>query len=240
MADEQTQTPTPFIDYRTKDQELFNKWKSTGHKKDLSELVNHLSGVIYQEVNRQSGTLPNSALSAEAKKWAIKAVHSYDPSKGTQLSTHVTNYLQRVRRLNYKYQNAVRLPENMQLQYRQWNSTIQNLSDELNREPTDEEIAKSLGWSKAQTVKYRNSLYSDLSESASDRPAEFTQYNENTELMAYLMSQLSSDEKFILDNVKEMPAPKIAEKLGVNINRYNYIKKQLQRKIEKIKSEIGL
>lgn len=231
---------TSFTDYRSKDQELFDQWKKTGSKKDLGNLVNHLSGVIYSEVNRQSGTLPSSALSAEAKKWAIKAVNTYDPSKGTQLATHVTNYLQRVRRLNYKYQNAVRLPENMQLQYREWNTALQNLNDELNREPTDEEMAHALGWSKPQVVKYRNSLYSDLVESASDRPAEFTQYNENAELMAYLMSQLSPDEKFILDNVKQMPAPQIAAKLGVNINRYNYIKKQLQKKIEKIKQDIGL
>lgn len=231
---------TPFIDYRSKDRELFDQWKKTGSKQHLGQLVNQLSGVIYQEVNRQSGSLPNSALSAEAKKWAINAIKTYDPSKGTQLSTHVTNYLQRVRRLNYKYQNAVRLPENMQLLYRQWNLSNQELADQLNRDPTDEELAKSLGWSKPQVVKYRNSLYSDLSESASDKPAEFTHYNENAELMEYLMSQLTHDEKFIFDNVKEMPAPKIAEKLGVNINRYNYLKKQLQKKIEKIKMEIGL
>ena len=231
---------TPFVDYRSKDQELFDQWKKTGSKQHLGALVNQLSGVIYQEVNRQAGTLPNSALSGEAKRWAIKAIQSYDPSKGTQLSTHVTNYLQRVRRMNYKYQNAVRLPENMQMQYRQWNSTHQELTDQLNREPTDEELAKSLGWSKPQVIKYRNSLYSDLIESASDRPTEFTQYNEGAELMAYLISQLTHEEKFILDNVKTMPAPKIAEKLGVNINRYNYIKKQLQKKIEKIKEDIGM
>lgn len=237
MAEE---NQTPFIDYRSKDRELFDKWKQTGSKRDLGDLVNHLSGVIYSEVNRQSGTLPNAALSAEAKRWAIKGIQTYDPSKGTQLATHVTNYLQRVRRMNYKYQNAVRLPENMQLQYRDWNMNLQNLNDQLNREPTDEEMAKALGWSKPQVVKYRNSLYSDLVESASDKPAEFTQYNESAELMTYLMSQLTHDEKFILDNVKLMPAPQIAAKLGVNINRYNYIKKQLQKKIEKIKQDIGL
>jgi DNA-directed RNA polymerase specialized sigma subunit len=229
-----------WIDYRSKDRELFDRWKQTGSKTDLGKLVNQLSGVIYQEVNRQSGSLPSAALSAEAKKWAINGIKTYDPSKGTQLSTHVTNYLQRVRRLNYKYQNAVRLPENMQLLYRDWNSANQELADQLNRDPTEEELAKALGWSKPQVIKYKNSLYSDLVESASDKPAEFTQYNENAELMAYLMSQLSSDEKFIFDNVKEMPAPKIAEKLGVNINRYNYIKKQLINKIEKTKREIGL
>jgi DNA-directed RNA polymerase specialized sigma subunit len=128
----------------------------------------------------------------------------------------------------------------MQLLYRQWNASNQELADQLNRDPTEEELAKSLGWSKAQVVKYKNSLYSDLSESASDKPAEFTQYNENAELMEYLLSQLTPDEKFILDNVKEMPAPQIAAKLGVNINRYNYIKKQLINKIDKTKKEIGL
>jgi DNA-directed RNA polymerase specialized sigma subunit len=236
---EETAKPE-FIDYRSKDRELFDQWKQTGSKHDLGKLVNQLSGVIFQEVNRQSGSLPSAALSAEAKKWAINGIKTYDPSKGTQLSTHVTNYLQRVRRLNYKYQNAVRLPENMQLLYRQWNASNQELADQLNRDPTEEELAKSLGWSKAQVVKYKNSLYSDLSESASDKPAEFTQYNENAELMEYLLSQLTPDEKFILDNVKEMPAPQIAAKLGVNINRYNYIKKQLINKIDKTKKEIGL
>jgi DNA-directed RNA polymerase specialized sigma subunit len=233
-------TKPEFIDYRSKDRELFDKWKETGSKRDLGNLMHQLSGVIYQEVNRQSGSLPNAALSAEAKTWAIKAINTYDPSKGTQLSTHVTNYLQRVRRLNYKYQNAVRLPENMQLMYRDWNSANQELSDQLNRDPTEEELAKHLGWTKPQVIKYRNSLYSDLVESASDKPAEFTQYNESAELMAYLMSQLTPDEKFILDNVKLMPAPQIAAKLGVNINRYNYIKTQLKNKIEKIKQDIGL
>lgn len=237
---EEVKVETPWIDYRSKDQELFDQWKKTGSKAHLGALVNQLSGVIYQEVNRQSGSLPSSALSAEAKKWAIKGIQTYDPSKGTQLSTHVTNYLQRVRRLNYKYQNAVRLPENMQLLYRQWNASNQELSDQLNRDPTEDELAKSLGWSKAQVVKYKNSLYSDLVESASDKPAEFSRYNESAELMTYLLSQLTHEEKFILDNVKEMPAPQIAEKLGVNINRYNYLKKQLQKKIEKIKNEIGL
>jgi len=234
------ETKPAFIDYRSKDQELFDQWKKTGSKQDLGKLVNQLSGVIFQEVNRQSGTLPSAALSAEAKKWAIKGIQTYDPSKGTQLSTHVTNYLQRVRRMNYKYQNAVRLPENMQMQYRAWNMANQELADQLNRDPTEEELAKHLGWSKPQVVKYKNSLYSDLVESASDKPAEYTQYNENAELMEYLLSQLTHDEKFILDNVKEMPAPQIAAKLGVNINRYNYLKKQLQKKIEKIKAEIGL
>lgn len=234
-----TNTPTP-ISYKSKDQELYDQWKATGSKQHLSQLVNQLSGVIYQEVNRQSGSLPKSALSAEAKKWAVKAIQSYDPSKGTQLSTHVMNYLPKVRRMNYKFQNAVRLPENLQLQYKDYNSAVQELTDQFNREPTDAEVAKKMGWSTGQTVKFRNSLYADLIESASERPSEYSQFNENAILMEYLMSQLTHDEKFILDNVKELSATELADKLGVNLNRYNYLKKKLENKIRSIKQDIGM
>lgn len=232
-------TPAPG-GYKSKDMELYEQWKATGSKHHLGQLVNQLSGIIYQEVNRQSGSLPKSALSAEAKKWTFKAIQSYDPAKGTQLSTHVMNYLPKVRRMNYKFQNAVRLPENLQLQYKDYNSAVSELSDQLNREPTDAEVAKKMGWSTGQTVKFRNSLYADLIESASDKPAQYTQFNENAILMEYLMGQLTHDEKFILDNVKEMSASELADKLGVNLNRYNYLKKKLENKIRGIKQDIGM
>ncbi|MNK27643.1 RNA polymerase sigma factor SigD [compost metagenome] len=233
-------TPIAPVSYKSKDQELYEQWKATGSKQHLGQLVNQLSGIIYQEVNRQSGSLPKSALSAEAKKWTFKAIQSYDPSKGTQLSTHVMNYLPKVRRMNYKFQNAVRLPENLQLQYKDYNAAVQELSDQLNREPTDAEVAKKMGWSTGQTVKFRNSLYADLIESASDKPAQYTQFNESAILMEYLMGQLTHDEKFILDNVKEMSATELAAKLGVNLNRYNYLKKKLENKIRGIKHDIGM
>ncbi|MNY51409.1 hypothetical protein D3C86_1869940 [compost metagenome] len=58
--------------------------------------------------------------------------------------------------------------------------------------------------------------------------------------MEYLMGQLTHDEKFILDNVKEMSATELAAKLGVNLNRYNYLKKKLENKIRGIKHDIGM
>ena len=164
-----TTTPTTpltateyFNNVKSKDQEAFDKWKASGSKKDLGILMNQLGPIIYAEVKRASGSLPTAALSAEAKKWAFKAIQTYDPAKGTAISTHVVNYLPKIRRMNYKFQNAVRLPENMQLKYHDYNHALVSLTDELNREPTDVEMAKKLGWSKPQTVKFKNSLYSGL------------------------------------------------------------------------------
>jgi DNA-directed RNA polymerase specialized sigma subunit len=225
---------------KRKDQELYEHWKKTGDKRALGDLVSQLSPIIYSEVQRQSGTLPNQALSAEAKKWAIRAINNYDPKHGATISTHVTGYLRKVRRMNYKFQNAARLPENMQLQYKLWDKALQDLSDKLNRDPTDEEMAHELGWSKGQVIKYRNSLFEDLVESATARPFETTRFNENKILLDHIMSELSPEEKTIWQYSKELSSEDLAKKLNVNINRLNYLKAKLKTKVQKIKTEIGL
>lgn len=237
-----TTVHTPF-DYnaaKSKDLELWETWKKTGSKKDLGNLFDNMSGVIYGEVHRASGSLPTTALSLEAKKWALKAFQTYDPTKGAALSTHVSNYLPKVRRMNYKFQNAVRLPENLQLKYHEYNRQLTQLSEELNRDPTDEELSKALGWSKPQVIKFKNSLFADLIESASDKPSEYTQFNQGAILMEHMMGQLTKEETYILDNVKNKSSTEIAEHLGVNLNRYNYLKSKLIDKLQGIKTDIGM
>jgi len=221
------------IDYKSKDLELFNKWKETGSKRDMGNLLSHMSGLIHTEVNRAKGSLPVEALNAEAMKWAVKAIQTYDPTKGTTLSTHVSNYLPKIRRLNYKYQNAVRLPENQQLEFHEYNKAKTQLSEELNRDPTDDELASRIGWSKAYTTKFGSRLYADHIESMSDRPLEYTQFNDNSIKMEYIRSHLSKDELFIWDSIDQgkLSSSEIAAKLGVNINRYNYLKKKLTDKV---------
>ena len=58
--------------------------------------------------------------------------------------------------------------------------------------------------------------------------------------MEHLMNQLDYQEKFILENVKLMSSTELSEKLGINLNRLNYLKNKLKSKIETIKSESGI
>jgi DNA-directed RNA polymerase specialized sigma subunit len=227
-------------DRKQKDIDLYHTWKQTGDKQALGNLVNQLSPLIYSEVSRQSGSLPSTALSAEAKKWTIRALQTYNPEHGTQLSTHVVGYLRKIRRMNYKFQNAARLPENQQLQYHLWDKALQDLRDKLNREPTDEEMSSTLGWNKGQVVKYRNSLYEDLIESASAKPFETMQFNESKILLDHIMDQLTQEEKTIWEFSKQLSSEELAKKLGVNVNRLNYLKSKLKSKVGKIKTDIGM
>lgn len=225
---------------KEKDLELYHQWKATGSKKHLGELIDNLGGIISIEVRRASGSLPTTALAGEAKKWAYKAIQTYDPDKGFALSTHVGNYLPKVRRMNYKFQNAVRLPENMQLKFHEYNHAVVMLTDQLNRDPTDEELASKLGWSKAHVVKFKGALYSDLIESGNEKANEFSHFNETALLMEHLMSQLDYQEKYILEHSKVISSTELAKNLGVNINRLNYLKAKLADKIKKIKLESGM
>jgi DNA-directed RNA polymerase specialized sigma subunit len=233
-------TDIPIPTRKERDLELYTIWKETGSKKHLGELVDNLGGIISAEVRRASGSLPTTALAGEAKKWTFKAIQTYDPSKGVALSTHVMNYLPKIRRMNYKFQNAVRLPENLHLKFHEYNHAVTLLTEELNREPSNEELASKLGWSKPQTLKFKNALYADLIESGNERASEFTQFNENALLMEHLMSQLDYQEKFILENAKVITSTDLAKQLGVNINRLNYLKSKLAEKIKKIKRDSGM
>lgn len=225
---------------KQKDIEAYNHWKETGDKVSLGALMKQLHPIIYSQVERVSGTLPKAALSAEAKKWTYKAIESYDPSKGASLSTHVLNYLPKIRRLNYKFQNSARLPENLQLQYSNFQTGVSHLQETLGREPTDDEIAKHLDWSKPLVVRFKGSLYDDLVESVSQRPNEVTQFNENKFLLDHILSQLTPQEKFILLESPNMTAQEAADHLGVNLSRWNYMKSKLKDKILIMKQEIRM
>lgn len=228
------------VDHKSKDLVLYNQWAKTKSKKDLGVLVNHLSPLIYKEVSRVSGSLPVSTLSAEAKVWTAKAIHTYDPSKGFALSTHVMNYMARVRRLNYKYQNVARLPENKQLQFHEYNKALTQLSDELNRDPSEEEMASRLGWSKGQVIKFKGTIFSDLLESKNERPTEYSHFDDTSIRMKHLRDQLTDQERFIWDNKDKMSATQLAAKLGVNTNRFNYLQKKLIQKIGELKRELEI
>ena len=225
---------------KTKDQELYDTWKASGDKADLGKLVNHLHPLIYSEVRKVAGTLPESALSAEAKKWTVKAIQTYDPSRGAGLSTHVVSYLRKVKRMNYNYQNAARLPENLHLQWQTFNRTVSHLQESLNRDPSDDEIAKEMGWSKPNVVKFKSRLYEDLSESGAVRPTETTQFNSNKFFLDHIISQLDEQEKYILLNKGDVPAQEMCDKLGVNVSRLNYLISKLTKKIETMKHDIGM
>lgn len=224
---------------KRQDSELYEKYMQTRSPRDLHKLVTQLQPLIYTEVQRASGSLPTQALAGEAKSWAIHAIHTYDPSKGTMLSTHVMNYLQKTRRMNYKFQNVARLSENNQLNFHKYSASVQNLQERLNRDPSDDEIAAELGWTKKAVVKFKGGIFQDIAESSQERASEVTRFDSSKVLFHHLMDTLTPEEKIIMESLDmNMSASQLADKLGVNINRYNYLKGKLVKKIQAAQHEM--
>lgn len=131
------------------DIEAWRTWKKTKAPSDLSVLLRRLNPIIQKEVNRWSGVLARPVVEVEARRLAVQAFTNYNENAGAALSTHLTNYLQKLSRLIYTHQNLARIPEYQTLKIRLYHKASDELETQHGRSPTMEEVADHLGWSGA-------------------------------------------------------------------------------------------
>ena len=137
---------------------LWRRWKSHPTDVHASALLAQVSPLIQREASKWAGTLARPLLDTEGKRLAMQAFHSFDPSRGAQLGTHVVNQLQKMSRLSYSNQNVARLPENKMLKYHAYNLGHSTLQDELGRAPTADELADDLAWSLKHLESFRKDI----------------------------------------------------------------------------------
>lgn len=110
-----------------------------------------VAGALLQEltptIDRAIHTFANDdpSYKTQARILSLNAVKSYDPSKKTQLSSHVFNHLQRLQRLSAQRGNLIYVPENAALQRRAIEKARDEYELEHGEEPTVEELADLMG-----------------------------------------------------------------------------------------------
>lgn len=227
-------------DYKAKDMHLYNQWKNEPSKENLSKLVEHLHPIIFSQVHQQAGSLPQSALAATGRVWAVKAIKSYNPDKGAALSTYVASYIRKIKRENYKYRGPARLSENKQMDFELYRRTKDNLTDELARDPTPDELARQLGWTKGQVIKFSKLHITDINEGSLENATQYETFSDKNLLLQTLMERFTPEEKIIFEFKGNIPAPQLAAKLGVDTNRLNYLQRKMINKIADVSKEINL
>lgn len=140
------------------DLELWKEWKKTKSPLTLEHLLTKLAPLIHREVTKWGMAVPRVALESKARMLVIDALESYDPNRGAALGTHVTNRLRKLSRSVYPYQNVARLPENKQLLYNTFQVAQNHLYDQHGRDPTVEEMADELGWTKKRVASFQQAF----------------------------------------------------------------------------------
>lgn len=223
-----------------KDLELWHQWKKSKSPNDLEKLVKQLNPLIQAEVNRRAGTLARPMLETQAKILTVKAIKSFDPNRGVKLSTHVTNQLQKLSRVNYAHQNAARIPEHSMLQFHSFNIAKEDFRADHGREPSNEELADQLKWSPRKVEQFQTQFgRAELLESI-DSPSDMFVPHQHDPRLSYVYYGMSPRQQKIFEystgynGAEQLSNSQIMKKLGITQGVLSYEKSKIKKMLQDI------
>lgn len=202
----------------------------------LDRMMPHIRqrSALYRDV-----PIPESAILGHAQRRALEAFETYDPSKGTQLSTHVVNHLQRVSRFVNQGKNIARIPEPKFLQLNLFQSQYDSLMATHGRPPSIEELTDVLHWTPQQVQSMAKSLKQrDLSASSMPESAEGSTRDRMHETLSFVRFGLKPDERTAFDHFfgyagkPILGMPEIAKKTGLSVDKLYRLKQRTTQDVQ--------
>ena len=223
---------------RQEDAVAWREWQRDPTSHRMGNVLGQLNPLIQKEVNRWSGTysLARPLLELEAKRLAAEAIHSYSPTRGAALATHVTHRLKKLSRLPYTHQNIARLPEYQTLKFHTYHSAKAELEDKFGRDPTADELADQLGWSRPFLTRFQTSLRKEFLESG-EPPPIFDRPSDDAQTIDFVYNDLSPAQKTIFQHTTGysgspiLTNPQLMKKLNLSQGQLSYQKRLLVNKV---------
>ena len=227
------------------DLKLWHAWDQGGRTPELLQpLINRYNPVIgRKEREWRAPSVEPSAFRAELMRNFIDAAHTFDPSKGYAFNTHVQTRLQKAKRYNTRFQNVGYIPEELTRYIGPYQSAHNELTENLGRAPTRQEIADKLQVPVHRIKDLQKSMRKDVSASTFETDPFGAATSREEDVLRLMQARpteyFTPDEHnvfkhiYALDGAAKITGTnELSSKLGITPTRVSRIKSRIADKIK--------
>jgi DNA-directed RNA polymerase specialized sigma subunit len=229
----------------------FKAWSKTPTPENASTLLNDLEPVISTGISRFAEGRKDPLIHSHARRLTLDALRTYQPTAGTQLSTHVINHLQGLRRVSKQQSQMLHVPERAAMDQAYLHGSATELEDKLGREPSIIELADHSGFSPTKIERLRRYMpgiaEGSIPETAEVQPlAMMNPVDKSMHYAKLLHTELQPRDQKIMEwtlglyGGRKLDNEAIAAKLGITPGAISQRKSLIQRKLDEMQGIAGI
>lgn len=236
--------------------EPYMNWKQNQSPAQNDMIIEKVQPIIDSALKTYVGQEVPPTVRLQAKRMALEGLKSYDPAK-SKLKTHMMWHLQGLKRAAAKSNQILNVPERIRLDGNYINTSFNELSDQLGRDPSDNELADYTGMSLKRIQKVRSyrpglsegaatQAFSGSEEDGMSDPASLIPGRANSSAWRdFVYDGLDDRAKLIMEHTFGMNGKKIldnisiANKLRITPARVSQLRADIQKKMDS-RERLGL